>query len=91
MKRQSPEEVSLSEQSREPEVVYKILRQLRKAIQTLRILFGLGFQQNEDWLKFKILKQQNSAVMVIAWGLRWGRPVGRAEQSSLGTLQKFSM
>lgn len=72
MKRQSPEDVSLSDQSREPEVVYKIPRQLRKAIRILRILFGLGFGQNEAWLKFKILKQQNSAVMVRARGLRCG-------------------
>lgn len=72
MKRQSPEDVSLSAQSRESEVVYKILRQLGKAIRILRILFGIGFEQNEAWLKFKILEQQNSAVMIRAWGLRCG-------------------
>lgn len=71
MKRQSPEDVPLSAQSGDPEVVYKILRQLRKAIQTLRILLELGFEKkNEAFLKFKILKQQNLAVIIGAWGLR---------------------
>lgn len=72
MKRRSPEDASLSAQSREPEVVYKILRLLRKAIRTLRIIFEFGFEKYEAWWKFKILKQQNLAVIVGAWGLRCG-------------------
>lgn len=58
---------SLSAQSREPGLVYKILPQLRQAVGILRVLFGPGCEIKGGGLTFKIWKQQELTVRVGAW------------------------